>query len=53
MLINQWLIKNKINFRPQYSHPEIILKSGRRPFFDFAIFNSKNILLCLIEYNGK
>lgn len=53
MLINQWLQKNNINFQPQYSVNEIILDSGRRPLFDFAIFDNKNKLLGLIEYNGK
>ena len=31
----------------------ITLESGRKPFFDFAIFDDNNNLLCLIEYNGK
>ena len=53
MFINNWLCNYNINFIPQYSHPEIILKSGHRPFFDFAIFNNTNELLCLIEYNGE
>lgn len=53
MLINNWLQKHKINFIPQYSHTEIVLESGRRPFFDFAIFNSDNSIKCFIEYNGK
>lgn len=53
MLINKWLVEHKINFIPQYSHDKIILSSGRRPFFDFAIFDENNNLLCLIEYQGK
>lgn len=52
MIINNWLQKHKINFIPQYSHPEIILKSGRHPFFDFAILNSDNTVKYFIEYNG-
>ena len=44
--------KHNINFRPQYSHDKIILSSGRRPFFDFAILNEQEELLALIEYNG-
>jgi len=51
--INQWLTDNKINFIPQYSHNNIFLASGRRPFFDFAILDNSNNLLCLIEYQGK
>ena len=53
MIINQWLQKHNINFKPQFSHPVIILESGRHPFFDFAIFDNENNLLCFIEYNGK
>lgn len=51
--INQWLTTHKINFIPQYSHPEIFLESGRKPSFDFAIFNKDNQLFALIEYQGK
>ena len=53
MIINNWLCNNNINFISQYSHPKIVLKSGRKPLFDFAIFNNDNKLLCLIEYNGE
>lgn len=53
MIINNWLQKHKINFISQYSHAEIILESGRRPFFDFAIFNPDGSIKCFIEYNGK
>lgn len=53
MIINNWLQNHNIPFQPQYSINEIILDSGRRPFFDFAIFDNNNNLQCLIEYNGK
>jgi hypothetical protein len=53
MLINQLLQEHNINFKPQFSHPDIILNSGRHPFFDFAIFDKDDNLLCFIEYNGK
>lgn len=53
MIINNWLQKHKINFISQYSHTEIVLESGRRPFFDFAIFNPDGSIKCFIEYNGK
>jgi hypothetical protein len=53
MLINNWLQEHNIVFQSQYSHDNIILESGRRPFFDFAIFDNQNNLLCFIEYNGK
>lgn len=52
MRINNWLQAHNILFQSQYSLDEIILDSGRRPFFDFAIFNENKKLLCLIEYNG-
>lgn len=53
MIINKWLQSNKIPFQAQYSLDTITLESGRKPFFDFAIFDDNNNLLCLIEYNGK
>ena len=53
MLINKWLQEHNINFKSQFSHPDIILESKRHPFFDFAIFDNKNNLLFFIEYNGK
>lgn len=53
MIINNWLQEHNIPFQSQYSIDKIILDSGRRPFFDFAIFDNNNALLCLIEYNGK
>lgn len=53
MIINNWLQEHNIPFQSQYSIDEIVLDSGRRPFFDFAIFDNNNALLCLIEYNGK
>ena len=52
MIINNWLLSNNINYQSQYSHDEIILNSGRRPFFDFAIFDEVDNLVCLIEYQG-
>lgn len=53
MIINNWLQQHNIIFQSQYSHKDIILDSNRHPFFDFAIFDAQNNLLCLIEYNGK
>lgn len=53
MIINNWLQSHNINFISQYSVNEIILDSGRHPFFDFAIFDNNNNLLYLIEYDGK
>ena len=51
--INILLQQHNINFIAQYSIDEIILSSGRRPFFDFAIFDGNNNLQYLIEYDGK
>lgn len=53
MIINSWLQDHNINFKSQYSHDEIVLQSGRKPFFDFAIFNNDDSIKCFIEYNGK
>lgn len=52
MIINSWLYKHNIKYTTQYSVDEIILDSGRHPFYDFAIFNDDGSLNCLIEYNG-
>lgn len=51
--IKCWLKQHNIPFISQYSHEDIFLSSGRRPIFDFAIFNNQNQLQCFIEYNGK
>lgn len=53
MIINIWLNNHNINYISQYSHKDIILQSGRRPFFDFAIFDKNQNLKCFIEYNGQ
>lgn len=53
MRIQQWLQEHQISYIPQYSHDQIILSSGRRPFFDFAIFTHTNKLYCFLEYDGK
>lgn len=52
MKINQWLMNCNLNFIPQFSHDDIYLSSGRRPFFDFALFDQDKNLLCIIEYQG-
>lgn len=52
MIINNWLVAHNINFQSQYSFENCVLESGRRPFFDFAIFKNQK-LYCLIEYDGK
>lgn len=52
-MINNLLQQYNVSFHPQYSHPSIILDSGRHPFFDFALFDENNKLLALIEYQGR
>ena len=52
MIINKWLQEHNITFQTQYSHPQIVYTTGRRPFFDFAILFD-NQLIALLEYNGK
>lgn len=52
-VIRNWLIKNKIVFKRQYTFQDCKNISLLR--FDFAIFNDieKTDLKCLIEYDGK
>ena len=53
MIINNWLKEHNINYQSQYSFNNFKLKSGRSPYFDFAIFDNENNLSYLIEYDGK
>ena len=51
MVIKEILIKNNINFCEQFTFND--LKGDKRVLkFDFGIFNEKNELSYLIEYNG-
>lgn len=50
--INKWLTEHNVNFVAQYSLDDIKLSSGRRPFFDFGVFDNAGKLLFLLEYNG-
>lgn len=52
MIINNWLQQHGFEFRCQYSFEDCILSSGRRPFFDFVLFQDGAPYL-VIEYNGK
>jgi hypothetical protein len=52
MYINQWLTENNISFQAQYSFDNCFLSSGRRPFYDFAIFNKDGSVERVIEFNG-
>lgn len=42
-----------ILFEREYSFPDLKTLRGGRPRFDFAIFNDKGQLDCLIEYDGE
>jgi hypothetical protein len=46
-----FLNKNNINFKREYSFPDLRHKNLLR--FDFAFLNNQNELLCLIEYQGE
>ena len=51
MIINKWLQAHDFDFRTQYSFDDCVLSTGRRPFFDFVLFEN-NIPYLVIEYNG-
>lgn len=52
--IIQFLQENKINYQYQYVDKNFTLsQSGKYGRFDFALFDEKNNLKCLLEYNGK
>lgn len=53
MIINHLLQKYSIHFQPQYSHEQIVLDSGRHPFFDFSILDNNNQPIAFIEFQGK
>lgn len=42
-----------VNFKRQYEFNNLIGVGGKFLRFDFAIFNSMNQLICLIEYDGE
>lgn len=52
MIINNWLQKHNFDFCSQYSFDDCVLSSGRRPFFDFVLFQNDKPYL-VIEYNGR
>jgi len=49
-LINEFLIKNKINYKKQFKFNDLKDKKVLR--FDFALLDKNNNLICLIEING-
>lgn len=52
MIINNWLQEHNFDFCSQYSFDDCVLSTGRRPFFDFVLFQNGNPYL-IIEYNGR
>lgn len=50
--IKDFLIKNNINNMEQFKFNDCKGMSRRLPF-DFAIFDNKNKLMCLVEYDGE
>lgn len=51
--INEILLKQNLNFKREYEFSELKSDKGIPLRFDFAIFNSKNELAYLIEYDGE
>ena len=47
------LRKYNIIFSKQYTPQNWIFSTGTKPYFDFAIFDSNNKLISLLEYNGE
>ena len=50
-LIKDILLKNKVNYQPQYSFTDLRYKKPL--YFDFGILDDDNNLKYLIEYNGE
>ena len=51
--IIQLLQKMNYNFSTQYSFSDLKTPQGAKFYFDFAIFNKENELICLLEYDGQ
>lgn len=52
-VINQWLIENNIPFKTQVTFKDLYSSKNKKLRFDFGIYDNKENLLALIEYNGK
>lgn len=52
MKIEDILKSAGLNFKEQYSFPDLIGEAGHALRFDFAVFNDNNELEFLIEYQG-
>lgn len=53
MLVEQYLINNEYIYSTQYTFNNCMSEKGNLLRFDFAVFNDKNILQALIEYDGQ
>lgn len=51
--LSQILMENNILFKKEYSFQDLTGENGHLLRFDFAIMNSDNSLVCLIEYQGE
>lgn len=52
-IIEQILNKNNIIFKREVGFPKLISNKGEPLHFDFAIYNNKNELSYLIEFDGR
>ena len=50
--INNILKENNINFRREYTFPDLLGNGGGRLRFDFGVLDQNNILQYLIEFDG-
>lgn len=48
--IKKFLISNQIRFTSQFSFPDLLSDKNSRLFFDFALLDKQDNLLCLIEF---
>lgn len=51
--IKQILEKYHICYHSQYTQENFLLSTFYHPYFDFALFNKNQHLVCLIEYHGE
>ncbi len=51
--ITNILQKNNVNYKTQYTFPDLTGKNNSLLRFDFALLNNKNVPFCLIEYQGQ
>lgn len=50
--IKKFFVDNQINFSSQFSFKDLLSEKNNRLFFDFALLDENNNLLCLIEFQG-